>query len=82
MQANLELNVAKDNLKLLILLSLPLKYQDFRHAGQRYRRLQEPMNETQVPHMEDIAGQSPEESGREKQLLKNRTLELGIKFCG
>lgn len=27
-------------------------------------------------------GQSPEETGREKQQLKNQTLELGIKFCG
>lgn len=43
MQANLELSVAKDNLKLLMLLSLPLNYQDFRHAGQRCRRLQEPV---------------------------------------
>lgn len=48
MQANLELNVAKDNLKLLILLSLPLKYQDFRQVGQRCRRLQEPVKCTSI----------------------------------
>lgn len=57
MQAILELSVAKDNLKLLVLLSLPLKYQDFRHAGQRCRRLQEP-----VKHRCPLGGHSGPES--------------------